>query len=84
MLEGAVLFILLAVLAHRPAIRSRPGMLTGIFLLGYAIARAIVELFRQPDVHLGVLSAGLTMGQWLSLPMILGGIFLIVRSRQEG
>ncbi len=82
-LEGLVLFVVLAVLANRDSIRNRPGLLTGVFLTGYAIARAIVELFRQPDAHLGVLSAGMTMGQWLSLPMILGGLFLILRSRKE-
>ncbi len=82
-LEGLVLFVVLAVLANKMVVRSRPGMLTGIFMLGYAGARAIVELFRQPDAHLGVLSAGLTMGQWLSLPMILGGLFLIIRSAKE-
>jgi phosphatidylglycerol---prolipoprotein diacylglyceryl transferase len=82
-LEGLVLFIILALLANKPSIRNRPGTLTGVFLLGYAIARAIVELFRQPDAHLGILSAGMTMGQWLSIPMILGGIYLILRSRKE-
>jgi phosphatidylglycerol---prolipoprotein diacylglyceryl transferase len=83
-LEGLVLFVVLYVLSKNESIRNRPGYLTGVFMVGYAIARAIVELFRQPDAHLGILSAGLTMGQWLSLPMILGGLFLIIRSRKEG
>ncbi len=82
-LEGLVLFFLLYVLSKNEAIRNRPGVLTGVFLIGYALARAFVELFRQPDAHLGVLAAGLTMGQWLSLPMILGGIFLILRAKKE-
>lgn len=82
-LEGLVLFCVLYVLSRSQAIRSRPGVLTGVFMIGYAIARTIVELFRQPDAHLGVLAAGLTMGQWLSLPMIVGGIYLIVRAKQQ-
>ena len=61
---------------------DRPGVLTGVFLIGYALARAFVELFRQPDAHLGFLAAGLTMGQWLSLPMLLGGLYLIWRARR--
>lgn len=83
-LEGLVLFVILALLANRDSLRRRPGFLTGVFLLGYAAARAFVELFRQPDAHLGILTAGLTMGQWLSLPMILGGLYLIFASRREG
>jgi len=43
--------------------------------------RTVVELFRQPDAHLGFLSFGSTMGQWLSVPLILAGVFLIVRAR---
>ena len=70
-------------LSKNETIRRRPGVLTGVFLVGYAVARAFVELFRQPDAHLGILAAGLTMGQWLSLPMILGGAFLILRAKKE-
>lgn len=82
-LEGLVLFIVLAILANRDSIRKKPGFLTGVFMVGYALSRAIVELFRQPDAHLGVLSAGMTMGQWLSVPMVLGGLYLIIASRRE-
>ncbi|MBC8268375.1 MAG: prolipoprotein diacylglyceryl transferase [Rhodospirillaceae bacterium] len=82
-LEGLVLFCLLYLLSKKESIRNRPGVLTGVFLVGYALARAFVELFRQPDAHLGILAAGLTMGQWLSIPMILGGLFLITRAKGE-
>lgn len=82
-LEGLVLFIVLYVLSRNEKLRSRTGFLTGVFLLGYSLARAFVELFRQPDAHLGVLAAGMTMGQWLSVPMILGGLYLIIRSGKE-
>ena len=49
------------------------GRLAGIFLIGYGLARSFVELFREPDAHLGFLVGGLTMGQLLSLPMIVLG-----------
>jgi phosphatidylglycerol---prolipoprotein diacylglyceryl transferase len=82
-LEGLVLFVVLAALSKNKTIRKRPGVLLGVFLLGYALARTIVELFRQPDAHLGVLAAGLTMGQWLSLPMAVGGAYLIISNSKK-
>lgn len=82
-LEGLLLFIVLSLLFHLTRIRDRPGVLTGLFLLGYAAARAFVELFREPDAHLGTLAAGMTMGQWLSIPMILFGAYLVVRPFRE-
>jgi phosphatidylglycerol:prolipoprotein diacylglycerol transferase len=65
------------------AVRRRFGCLTGIFLVGYGVARIIGEFFRQPDPFLGFLFAGATMGQLLSLPMLAAGAWLIVRSRQH-
>jgi phosphatidylglycerol:prolipoprotein diacylglycerol transferase len=53
-------------------------VLTGTFLLGYGIARIIAEFFRQPDPFLGYLIFGATMGQLLSIPLVLAGLFLIV------
>ncbi len=79
--EGALLFALLMWLAQSEPIRRRPGFLTGVFLAGYGSVRTVAELFRQPDAHLGFLSFGSTMGQWLSVPLILAGMFLIVRAR---
>jgi phosphatidylglycerol:prolipoprotein diacylglycerol transferase len=79
--EGALLFALLMWLAASEPNRRRPGFLTGVFLAGYGSVRTVVELFRQPDAHLGFLSFGSTMGQWLSVPLILAGVFLIVRAR---
>ncbi len=79
--EGALLFALLMWLARSEPIRRRPGFLTGVFLAGYGSVRTVVELFRQPDAHLGFLSFGSTMGQWLSVPLILAGVFLIARAR---
>ena len=69
-LEGIVLFVILWTYALRP----RPmGAVSGLFLLGYGIARFVVEFTRAPDDFLGLLALGLSMGQWLSLPMIVLG-----------
>ena len=78
-LEGLCLFVLLMVLVYRPAVRARIGVLSGVFLAGYGVARFIGEFFRQPDAHLGFLFAGATMGQMLSLPMIAVGAWLVTR-----
>jgi phosphatidylglycerol:prolipoprotein diacylglycerol transferase len=82
LLEGVVLFTVLALCARRPALRARAGALTGLFLLGYGIARCLGELFREPDAFLGFLPGGLTMGQVLSVPMILVGLWLFLRARR--
>jgi phosphatidylglycerol---prolipoprotein diacylglyceryl transferase len=82
LMEGLILFIITWTLSRRESVRARFGMLTGVFLAGYAIARSVGELFRQPDAFLGFLIAGATMGQLLSVPMLVAGIFLIVRSRR--
>jgi phosphatidylglycerol:prolipoprotein diacylglycerol transferase len=79
-LEGLVLFLVLLVFALPPRNPETRGRITGLFLLGYGLARSFVELFREPDAHLGFLAGSLTMGQLLSLPMILLGLFLIFRS----
>jgi phosphatidylglycerol:prolipoprotein diacylglycerol transferase len=77
LLEGLVLFIVLYALSRRQDLRARPGFLTGAFLLGYGIARIIGEFFREPDVFLGFLPGGVTMGQVLSIPMVIAGGCLI-------
>lgn len=83
-LEGLALFILLFALAHRGFIRNRPGILSGVFLIGYGLCRVVAELFRQPDAQIGFLYGGLTMGQLLCIPMILFGLALIVRAVRKG
>ena len=83
-LEGIVLIAVLAVLAHRPGMTRRTGLLTGVFFLGYGASRMFVELFREPDAHLGFIVGPLTMGQILSIPMILLGLYLIVRAYLNG
>lgn len=79
-LEGLVLLILLYTLARYTRIRQYVGALSGLFLIGYSLARMTVEQFREPDVQLGFLFAHVTMGQLLSAPMLLVGAFLIYRS----
>lgn len=80
-LEGAVLFLILFVLMRMKAVRDRPGIVSGVFLAGYGIFRSFVELFREPDSHIGYFNVlggeALTMGQILSAPMIVAGLGLI-------
>jgi phosphatidylglycerol---prolipoprotein diacylglyceryl transferase len=76
LLEGLVLFVVLALLIRAGALK-RPGLVLGAFAFGYAIARSICELFREPDPQLGFLWGGLTMGTLLSLPLLLAGIALM-------
>jgi len=80
-LEGLVLFAVMAALAAREPVRARRGLLAGAFLAGYAVARMIGEVFREPDPFLGFLAFGTTMGQALSLPMLLAGLWLIATAR---
>ena len=81
LLEGVVLFVVMLLLAQRESIRARFGVLSGAFLVGYAVARSTSEVFRQPDVFLGYLIGGVTMGQLLCIPMLIAGGWLILRRR---
>ncbi len=81
-LEGVVLFAVCAAAVFALRGLERPGLLSGVFLAGYALARSIAELFREPDAHLGFLAGGLTMGQLLSLPLLAAGLWLILRARR--
>jgi phosphatidylglycerol:prolipoprotein diacylglycerol transferase len=74
-LEGVVLFLLLWWYSAKPRPR---GAVSGLFLIGYGTFRFAVEFTRQPDSFLGLLALGLTMGQWLSLPMVALGVFMMV------
>jgi phosphatidylglycerol:prolipoprotein diacylglycerol transferase len=74
--EGILLFLVLFA-AERVGVRRHPGILTGLFLAGYAVTRLSGELFRQPDIQLGFLIFGTTMGQLLSIPLLIAGIAVI-------
>jgi phosphatidylglycerol:prolipoprotein diacylglycerol transferase len=80
LLEGVVLFAILAWMFWRTQARYEPGKLVGAFLLFYGLFRFLVEFVREPDAQFAgtiVEASGLHMGQWLSLPMILGGAWLM-------
>ena len=74
-LEGIALFVLLWLYARR---RRPVGAVSGLFLIGYGCFRFLVEYAREPDNFLGVLALGLSMGQWLSVPMIVAGVGLML------
>ena len=67
LLEGLLLFVLLWLYARK---EHAQGQVAAVFLVGYGVFRFIAEFFREPDAHLGLLSLGMSMGQWLCLPMI--------------
>lgn len=87
--EGILLFILLALLVRMGGLR-RPGLVAGMFGMGYAVARIVCEFFREPDPQLGflfgrsvdALSGGVTMGMLLSLPLFAAGLVLVLRARR--
>lgn len=79
-LEGIALFVLLWFYSQKP----RPvGAVSGLFLVGYGIFRFLAEFTREPDSYLGLLSLGLSMGQWLSLPMVLVGVWMFYRATNK-
>ena len=79
-LEGIALFIVLLAILYFTKARERPGALTGALFVGYGLARIFVELFREPDPFLGFIVSGITMGQILSLPVILLDGYLLFRA----
>jgi phosphatidylglycerol:prolipoprotein diacylglycerol transferase len=81
LLEGVVLSVVLIWMGRRPRPR---GLLFGVLLAGYGVARIAVEFFREPDVQIGFLAGGVTMGQLLSVPMVVIGAALIVWALRPG
>ena len=73
LLEGLLLFVLLWLYARK---ERRPGQVAAAFLIGYGALRFVAEYFREPDAYLGILSLGMSMGQWLCVPMVLGGALM--------
>ena len=78
--EGLALFFLLWWFSSKPRPR---GQVSAMFLIGYAVLRFLAEFAREPDSFLGFLALGMTMGQWLCVPMFLGGIALMLWSRRQ-
>jgi phosphatidylglycerol:prolipoprotein diacylglycerol transferase len=79
--EGILLFLLVLAVWRWTDGRRRPGLITGVFCMGYAVARIVGELFREPDSFLGFIAGGwLTMGMLLSLPVLAFGAWLAVRA----
>jgi phosphatidylglycerol:prolipoprotein diacylglycerol transferase len=73
LMEGVLLFVLLWLYARKP---RKTGQVSAAFLVGYGVFRFIAEFFREPDDYLGILALGMSMGQWLCLPMIAAGVWL--------
>jgi phosphatidylglycerol:prolipoprotein diacylglycerol transferase len=82
-LEGVFLFLLLTILIWRFKAFSRPGLVAGVFCSVYAVGRLVIEIFREPDAHIGFIFAGLTMGQLLCLPVLALGLFLIRTAKRQ-
>ncbi|MEZ5665396.1 MAG: prolipoprotein diacylglyceryl transferase [Burkholderiaceae bacterium] len=80
LMEGLLLFLLLWLYARRP---RAVGQVSAAFLVGYGVFRFVAEFFREPDAHLGLLSLGMSMGQWLCVPMVLGGAVLWLWARRR-
>jgi phosphatidylglycerol:prolipoprotein diacylglycerol transferase len=80
LLEGMLLFVLLWLYALKP---RAPGQVAAAFLFGYGVFRFVAEFFREPDAFLGLLSLGMSMGQWLCIPMIVGGAGLWLWARGQ-
>ena len=85
LLEGIVLFAILAIMFWKTRARYEPGKLVGAFLLFYGLFRFAVEFVREPDAHLVEFAqtTGLSMGQWLCVPMILGGAYLMATAKRR-
>lgn len=81
-LEGALLMVILLLLFWKTRARWRPGFLVGVFTAGIGIGRFTVEFFREPDAQLSefALRTGLSMGQWLSLPLVVLGLIVLARA----
>ncbi|WP_098107660.1 prolipoprotein diacylglyceryl transferase [Novosphingobium sp. PC22D] len=81
-LEGLLMIVIMLLLFWKTRARFRPGLLVGVFATGIAIARFCVEFFREPDAQLQefAMRTGLSMGQWLTIPLMALGIAIVVRA----
>jgi phosphatidylglycerol:prolipoprotein diacylglycerol transferase len=81
LLEGLLLFVVLWLYARKA---RQPGQVAAVFLVGYGVLRFVAEFFREPDNFLGLLALGMSMGQWLCLPMIAFGTGLWFWANRSG
>lgn len=81
LLEGAVILVVMLVLSRK---RHADGFLLGWMMTLYGVFRIFIEFFREPDVQLGFLPGGITMGQLLTIPVLIAGIWLVVRAVRSG
>jgi phosphatidylglycerol:prolipoprotein diacylglycerol transferase len=81
--EGLILFLILRWATHGAKLGNRRGVITGVFVLFYGVFRIAIETVREPDAGMPAFPLGLTMGMILSIPMVLGGLFLIWRGMRE-
>lgn len=81
-LEGAILVVILLYMFWRTRARYRPGLLVGVFTTGISLGRFVSEFFREPDAQLADFArdTGLSMGQWLTIPLIVLGIVIMARA----
>ena len=80
-LEGVLLFIFIWIYSSKP---RATGAVSGMFMIGYGVLRSFAEFFREPeDGFMGVMTLGITMGQWLSIPMIVAGIAVLIWSNRK-
>jgi len=83
LLEGLVLFIVLRIISHNFLGLRKPGLVAGVFGIGYGLSRIIIETVREPDAHIGLLPFELTVGMLLSAPISIAGLFLVWNSLRK-
>jgi phosphatidylglycerol:prolipoprotein diacylglycerol transferase len=79
--EGILLFIIMILFFYKTNFRHIPGKITGCFLISYSFFRMILESFREPDAHVGYILNIFTLGQILSLPLLMVGLILVYRKK---
>ena len=81
LLEGLILFIILLIIFFTKNFKNKHGYISGLFLIIYGLFRFTIEFLREPDVHIGLFFDLLTMGQILSIPLILFGLIILLRKK---
>ncbi len=78
--EGVLMFVILNCLWHKPYVRNHHGVISSLFLIIYALSRISMEFFREPDRQIGFIAGNMTLGQILSLPFLISGIYILHKS----